>query len=187
MRFYAMSCAMPLVLMLRIMRHNIVYRKNFPGLLIGGFHISCMIGYSFIAEDEGRTLAVLIHESISTMIYIRYSIKQSQHYNPHYMSERFGVLTLVILGETVASTVVASRQTSFFNTALLLGCVFSFWAIYFDNVTNADVFNHSTRTIYVWLLHWLLWTANTAFAACAVVLIERDHHNAPERPGDRGT
>lgn len=178
LRFYAMSCAMPVLLMLRIMCHNVAYRTNWPGLLIAGAHISCMLGYSFITEEGGRALTVLIHELLSTMVYIRFSIKQSQHYNPHYMSERFGVLTLVILGETVASTVVASQQTTFFNTALLLGCVFSFWAIYFDNVSDAAVFNHSTRTIYVWLLHWLLWTANTAFAACAVVLIERDHHDA---------
>ncbi|WP_158623798.1 low temperature requirement protein A [Corallococcus llansteffanensis] len=96
--------------------------------------------------------------------------------SPAHLPERFGLFTLIVLGETVASVVggVAGQHwaaTSVLTAVLSFAFAFAMGWLYFDNVKHATV-HPKRRSAQVWVyIHLFLMMGLTASGAGAELLI----------------
>ena len=107
--------------------------------------------------------------------------KSKVHVHPEYMNERTGVFVIVMLGEIVAAIVSAHGNTTGTwsdnaASSIMAGAVvFGIWWLYFEAVPNPDVYNHSTRTTFSWLVHFgLFFTISVLSGSLVVVLTACD-------------
>ncbi|GMH62985.1 hypothetical protein TrST_g9907 [Triparma strigata] len=103
----------------------------------------------------------------------------------HYVTERFGLLSIIVIGESILSLVSgvkASTSNGHLNMFALLGgfiVVFSNWWIYFDNL-NGNVVTYHTRGLFIVYLHEALMIANCFLAAgLGLVLSTSEAHDIP--------
>lgn len=96
--------------------------------------------------------------------------------SPSHMPERFGLFTIVVLGETVAAVVggVAGQHwaaSSVLTAVMAFVFAFTMGWLYFDNVKHATV-NQGRRSAHAWVyIHLLLTMGLTATGAGTEMLI----------------
>jgi low temperature requirement protein LtrA len=105
-------------------------------------------------------------------------------WHPHHIAERYGLFTLIVLGETVlASTAAVQRGLAGGTGALpLLGLavcglviVFGMWWVYFGQ--RAERFLHSNRQGFRWGYgHYLIFSAAAAVGAGMGVAVDNTSH-----------
>ncbi|GAB4453310.1 MAG: hypothetical protein Kow0031_35580 [Anaerolineae bacterium] len=92
--------------------------------------------------------------------------------DPHHMVERYGIFTIIVLGESFIKTISAGAGTPFNLTAAVfsffgIGVVFGLWWLYFDDVEEADI-KPAHFAPYVWIYaHLPLAIGLTAFGVAA--------------------
>jgi low temperature requirement protein LtrA len=108
-------------------------------------------------------------------------------WHPHHIAERYGLFTIIVLGESVLSATLAIQSAvdaglvSSEMVALIVGGIlilFSMWWIYFDN--SAHRFLHSMRAAFLWGYgHLIIFAASAAvgagIAASADAFLGRGH------------
>lgn len=101
-------------------------------------------------------------------------------YSTSKLPERFGLFTIVVLGESVAGSIhglIEARRTGLSGEALAFGLIgigiaFGLWWIYFDFIARRSPVAGRWRT-YLWAYtHLPLWLGLTATGACIRALIE---------------
>lgn len=100
----------------------------------------------------------------------------------HHLPERFGLFTIIVLGEAFIKVVDSASEHPLLPTAALYGALglvvaVSLWWIYFDN-TDGSVVRRTLVAGQVWVYtHLPLVIAITAFGVAMkkVVLLEADH------------
>jgi low temperature requirement protein LtrA len=105
--------------------------------------------------------------------------KMATAFDPHYVTERFGLIMIIVLGESVLS-VIAGVENNFEGNLgkiiLAFMVVFSNWWIYFDNLSE----NVATYHVRGWLVvqaHHILLISNCFLAAgLAVICGDLDSH-----------
>ncbi|GIM93522.1 low temperature requirement protein A [Paractinoplanes toevensis] len=108
-------------------------------------------------------------------------------YHPHHISERYGLFTIIVLGESIASATVAFRgafdEGSDYNQVLLrlavagLVIVFALWWLYFDRSAHALV--TTLRTSFLWGYgHYFIFAAAAAVGAGLGVAVDHATHHA---------
>ena len=108
-------------------------------------------------------------------------------YHPHHIAERYGLFTIIVLGESVASATVAFRgaldESSDHNVALLrlgvagLVVVFALWWLYFDR--SAHNLLTSLRTSLLWGYgHYFIFASAAAVGAGLAVGVDHATHHA---------
>jgi low temperature requirement protein LtrA len=96
------------------------------------------------------------------------------------MVERFGLFTIIVLGEVVFGVVAGMSagehdQITIFTGVLALGLGFGFWWIYFDTL-GGRLPRHEGRALVAWMLgHFPIALAIAASGAAMVGLIEHAH------------
>jgi low temperature requirement protein LtrA len=94
-------------------------------------------------------------------------------WHPHHITERYGLLTLIVLGESVlsaATAIEASIENAHFSLSMLgvivggLLTMFSMWWLYFDQGAPHDL--RSKRQIFSWAYgHYFLFAATAGVGA----------------------
>jgi low temperature requirement protein LtrA len=105
------------------------------------------------------------------------------NWHPHHISERYGLMTIIVLGESILavaqalnkSTVTAELPLSMvlFGIGSLM-VIFAMWWLYFDH----DVAHHLTRfkTVFVWGYgHYLIFAAAAATGAGMAAYVDVAH------------
>ena len=98
----------------------------------------------------------------------------------HSMAERFGLFTIIVLGEVILGVVEglshADRDALAIATGMIaLGIGLGFWWVYFDLIGNR-VPRHTSRSLVGWILMHLPITISIAAGGAAMVsLIEHAH------------
>ena len=98
----------------------------------------------------------------------------------HSMAERFGLFTIIVLGEVIFGVVDgvshAERDAITIATGMIaLGIGLGFWWVYFDIIGNR-IPRHTSRSLVGWILLHLPITLSIAAAGAAMVgLIEHAH------------
>ena len=116
-------------------------------------------------------------------------------WHPHHIAERYGLLTLIVLGESILAATVAVQSALASGEALsalaplIVGgllIVYSMWWIYFDRPVH-DLLT-SLRKAIVWGYgHYLVFAAAAAVGAgLAVAVDQATHHAKIERRRRRG-
>jgi low temperature requirement protein LtrA len=111
-------------------------------------------------------------------------------WHPHHIAERYGLLTLIVLGEsilaatTAVQTALASGETLFALIPLMVGgllIAFSMWWIYFDRPVHDLLTN--LRTAIVWGYgHYVVFAAAAAVGAGLAVAVDQAAHHATIGP-----
>ncbi|MEV6279028.1 low temperature requirement protein A [Nocardia sp. NPDC051832] len=105
-------------------------------------------------------------------------------WHPHHIAERYGLLTIIVLGETILSATNAFRDalSSAVNTELLfiaaggLLIVFAMWWVYFS--MNAGELLATTTAPFLWGYgHYVIFAAGAAVGAgLSVNIAQVEHH-----------
>ncbi|MFG2314964.1 MULTISPECIES: low temperature requirement protein A [Streptomyces] len=107
--------------------------------------------------------------------------KHPSSWHPHHISERYGLLTIIVLGETIAAATVAVKSGIEENDALGevlpiaaggLLIVFAAWWIYF--VVPVHSYLKSSRQSFLWGYgHYLVFASAAAIGAGLEVAVEQ--------------
>lgn len=107
-------------------------------------------------------------------------------WHEHHIRERYGLFTILVLGEAILSTSIAiqsARDEGLMNGALLsvilggLLIVYSMWWLYFS--THTPTLMKSLRDAFIWAYgHYLIFVATAAVGAGLAVVIDQITHHA---------
>ncbi|MEO8392749.1 MAG: low temperature requirement protein A, partial [Chloroflexota bacterium] len=107
-------------------------------------------------------------------------------WHAHHISERYGLFTILVLGEALLSTSMAIRTAVDENgmtsnlTSIVLGgllIVYAMWWLYFYQPTHHFII--SLRAVFVWAYgHWLIFGVTAAVGAGLAVAIDAASHHA---------
>ncbi|MEO6593151.1 MAG: low temperature requirement protein A [Planctomycetota bacterium] len=107
-------------------------------------------------------------------------------WHPHHIAERYGLMTIIVLGETVLAGTLAIQSAFDEGTAVwdLLPVaaaapliVFSLWWIYYSRPHHELL--HSTRAAFVWGYgHYFVFAAAAAVGAGLAVAVDHAAHRA---------
>lgn len=146
----------------------------------------CQIGWvAFLWLPRPWQLAawlVWVPVELSVPVWSEREISTSWH--PHHIAERYGLLTLIVLGESVLATTVAI-QSAFAGghdgarlIAVVIGApliVFSMWWLYFDRGSHAP--DRTGTDSFLWGYgHYLIFASTAAVGAGLAVAV--DHATA---------
>ena len=143
----------------------------------------CQIGWLgllFLPEDSrGWLFLVMVVLELSVPAFAERRHPSSWH--PHHISERYGLLTIIVLGETIAAATVAVKSGIEENDALGevlpiaaggLLIVFAAWWIYF--VVPVHSYLRSSRQSFLWGYgHYLVFSSAAAIGAGLEVAVEQ--------------
>jgi low temperature requirement protein LtrA len=146
---------------------------------------ACMVGWALVlvVPDTWRlpVFLVLVVAELSVPVWAERARNTPWH--PHHISERYGLFTLIVLGETVlTSTAAIQRGLDTIGSGTLLGValcglviVFSMWWIYFGQ--HAERFLRSNREGFRWGYgHYLIFSSAAAVGAGMAVVVDRTSH-----------
>ena len=105
-------------------------------------------------------------------------------YHPHHIAERYGLFTVIVLGESVTAATLAFQDALSTSgvSATIIGMavaavvtMFCLWWIYFDHENVPEI--NAARAAFVWGYgHYLLFAAGAAVGAGLVVAVAYEQH-----------
>jgi low temperature requirement protein LtrA len=143
------------------------------------------IGLLFVPEQYGQAVFVVL-AIIELLIPVWAEAASPTPWHPHHIVERYGLFTVLVLGESILSTSVAIRSaldedgmtgnlTSIILGALLI--VYSLWWLYFYQPVYH--FMDSMRAAFVWAYgHFFIFGVTAAVGAGLAVVIDYVTHHA---------
>ncbi len=115
-------------------------------------------------------------------------------WHPEHISERYGLFTLIVLGECVAAATIAMQEATTFGLSagqigvaaggLLL--IFSFWWWYFEHPAEEGL-RMSRNLAFLWgYAHYFVFASVAALGAGLEVALESTHHATGVSPTTAG-
>jgi low temperature requirement protein LtrA len=114
--------------------------------------------------------------------------KMATEFDPHYVTERFGLIMIIVLGESVLSVIAGvenSFEGNFDKIIIAFTVVFSNWWIYFDNLSE-NVVTYHVRGWLVVQAHQVLLISNCFIAAGLAVVLSNLDSTDPIKSGPKG-
>ncbi|MFE9707785.1 low temperature requirement protein A [Streptomyces sp. NPDC005930] len=152
-------------------------RRYSAGVLI------CQLGWLglLIVPDGGRGWLFLVMVVLELCVPAFAEGGHPSSWHPHHIAERYGLLTIIVLGETIAAATVAVKSGIEENDALGevlpiaaggLLIVFAAWWIYF--VVPVHSYLRSSRQAFLWGYgHYLVFASAAAIGAGLEVAVEQ--------------
>jgi low temperature requirement protein LtrA len=107
-------------------------------------------------------------------------------WHPHHIAERYGLFTIIVLGESILSatvaiqTALASGESLVVLAPIIAGgllIVFSMWWIYFDRPAH-DLLTHLNKAIFWGYGHYFVFAAVAAVGAGFAAAVDQASHRA---------
>jgi low temperature requirement protein LtrA len=145
--------------------------------------LACQVGWIalLIAPVEARPWVFLVMVLAEMAVPVYAEKDQPSQWHPHHIAERYGLFTIIVLGETIAAATVAVKSGVRENDALGevlpiaaggLLIVFAAWWIYF--VVPAHDRLTSSRQGFLWgYSHFLIFTSAAAIGAGIEIAVEQ--------------
>ncbi|MDN3023206.1 low temperature requirement protein A [Streptomyces sp. S.PB5] len=151
-------------------------------LRYAGGVLLCQVGWLGLFLPEGARPWVFLVMAILEMCVPRYAEKDfATSWHPHHISERYGLFTIIVLGETIAAATVAVKTGADENDALGdllpiaaggLLIIFSAWWIYFVVPIHGHL--RSNKQAFLWGYgHYLIFASAAAIGAGLEVAVEQ--------------
>ncbi|MEV0247674.1 low temperature requirement protein A [Nocardia sp. NPDC050712] len=146
----------------------------------------CMVGWGvviFALPDTLRTWGFLVLVLAELLVPPFADRAWRMPWHPHHIAERYGLLTIIVLGETILSATNAFRDalSTGINTELLfiaaggLLIVFAMWWVYFS--MDAGALLEATPAPFLWGYgHYVIFAAGAAVGAGLSVNIAQVEH-----------
>ncbi|MET9434682.1 low temperature requirement protein A [Streptomyces sp. NPDC006551] len=143
----------------------------------------CQIGWTaLLLAPEGARPWVFLGMALAEMCVPLYAEKDvTTHWHPHHIAERYGLFTIIVLGETIAAATVAVQSGVRENDALGellpiaaggLLIVFAAWWIYFAVPAHHRL--TSNREGFLWGYgHYLIFASAAAIGAGIEIAVEQ--------------
>ncbi|MEV7185469.1 low temperature requirement protein A [Kitasatospora sp. NPDC093102] len=148
----------------------------------------CQVGWvaMLFLPQGARAYAVPIGVLCELVVPVAAELRMRTSWHPHHIAERYGLFTLIVLGETVAAATVAMQSAVDEHEELgrlvpvavggLLIC-FAAWWIYFARPVHEHL--RSSRQALVWGYgHYLVFGSAAAIGAGLEVAVESAVHQA---------
>eukprot|EP00834_Sanchytrium_tribonematis_P007201 NODE_618_length_5352_cov_0.421854.p2 type:complete len:416 gc:universal NODE_618_length_5352_cov_0.421854:4281-3034(-) len=162
-------------------------------IFIMGYHLITFIpqlSAIFIEDKYSRTVVlgfVTLFEILSFMLAIQVLIafvkpKYVPAINIEHWSERFGLFTIIVLGEVIIAILIGKLETDSFLLSILgMSCAAAIQWIYFD-VDSAKQYTHAVRrskyTAMLWQVLHLPLHISIAFSGACMALIATEVNGA---------
>jgi low temperature requirement protein LtrA len=170
-------------LWLRAARHNPVHRR---GALRYAAGISlCMVVWGVVLLIGWPVWAFLVGAAFELAVPMLAERNDHTSWHPRHIAERYGLFTLIVLGESVLAAAVAFQHalderdpnlTLYTTAAAGLVIVFSMWWLYFAK--PAQWFLTSMRNAFMWGYgHYLVFASAAAVGAGVAVNVDRATHH----------
>ncbi|MEU8521146.1 low temperature requirement protein A [Streptomyces sp. NBC_01216] len=168
---------------LRAAHHGTSPAERATCLRYAGGVALCQVGWTaLLFAPEPALPWVFLVMAIAEMAVPVYAERRSPtHWHPHHIAERYGLFTIIVLGETIAASTVAVKSGVKENDALGellpiaaggLLIVFSAWWIYF--VVPAHDRLTSNRQGFLWGYgHYLIFASAAAIGAGIEIAVEQ--------------
>ena len=151
-------------------------------LRYAGGVVLCQLGWLGLFLPEAARPWVFLVMAIAELCVPVYAEKDfTTSWHPHHISERFGLFTIIVLGETIAAATVAVKSGVDEHDALNellpiatggLLIVFSAWWIYFAVPIHGHL--RSNRQSFLWGYgHYLIFASAAAIGAGLEVAVEQ--------------
>ncbi|RDD89998.1 low temperature requirement protein A [Streptomyces parvulus] len=143
----------------------------------------CQIGWLglLVLPEGGRGWLYLVMVVLELCVPLFAERRHMSSWHPHHISERYGLLTIIVLGETIAAATVAVKSGIEENDALGevlpiaaggLLIVFSAWWIYFVVPVHSHL--RTSRQAFIWGYgHYLVFASAAAIGAGLEVAVEQ--------------
>ncbi|WTA56596.1 low temperature requirement protein A [Kitasatospora purpeofusca] len=148
----------------------------------------CQIGWAvvLVLPHDVRAVVIPIGILAELSVPVVAELRMQTTWHPHHIAERYGLFTLIVLGETVAAATVAVQSAVDEHEGLgrllpvaaggLLIC-FSAWWIYFARPVHDHL--RSNRQAFLWGYgHYLVFGAAAAIGSGLEVAVESAVHQA---------
>jgi low temperature requirement protein LtrA len=146
---------------------------------------ACMLGWALllVVPDRWRLPVFLTMVVAELAVPVWAERARNTPWHPHHIAERYGLFTLIVLGETVlASTGAVQRGLSSAESGDLLGValcglviVFGMWWLYFGQ--HAERFLRSNREGFRWGYgHYAIFSSAAAVGAGMGIVVDRTSH-----------
>ncbi|MCX5373200.1 low temperature requirement protein A [Streptomyces sp. NBC_00015] len=143
----------------------------------------CQIGWLglLILPEDGRAWLFLVMAPLEMCVPIYAEKDHPTSWHPHHIAERYGLFTIIVLGETIAAATVAVKSGIDENDALGellpiavggLLIVFAAWWIYFVVPIHGHL--RSSRQAFLWGYgHYVVFASAAAIGAGLEVAVEQ--------------
>jgi low temperature requirement protein LtrA len=167
---------------LRVARSTEAAERTMALRYAGGV-LLCQIGWLglLVLPESGRPWVFLVMAIAELCVPVFAEKDFATSWHPHHISERYGLFTIIVLGETIAAATVAVKSAVDEHEALGellpiavggLLIVFSAWWIYF--VVPIHVHLRSNRQAFLWGYgHYLIFASAAAIGAGLEVAVEQ--------------
>jgi low temperature requirement protein LtrA len=152
-------------------------------LRYAGGVLLCQIGWVglLVLPEGGRPWVFLVMALLELCVPVFAEKDGQTSWHPHHIAERYGLFTIIVLGETVAAATIAVKSGIEGNDALDellpiatggLLIIFAAWWIYF--VVPAHGYLNSSRRAFLWGYgHYLVFASAAAVGAGLEVAVEQ--------------
>ncbi|WP_329218171.1 low temperature requirement protein A [Streptomyces sp. NBC_01485] len=152
-------------------------------LRYAGGVLLCQVGWLglLILPEGGRTWLFLVMALLELCVPLYAEKDHPTSWHPHHISERYGLFTIIVLGETIAAATVAVKSGIDENDALGellpiavggLLIVFAAWWIYF--VVPIHGYLRSSKQAFLWGYgHYFVFASAAAIGAGLEVAVEQ--------------
>jgi low temperature requirement protein LtrA len=168
-------------LFLRALRHVLASLRPFVILYAAGNALGAAIWLSSLLVPEPGRYAVwaagLFVELLGPILAVRTLSNPRVSFHPRHIAERYGLFTIIVLGESVLAVVVGTADTNWERSAVLTA-VFSFvvaacvWWLYFDHVGSSGIELGPRPAFYWGYGHFAVYAGIAAFGVGAQLAIE---------------
>ncbi|MDX3750634.1 low temperature requirement protein A [Streptomyces sp. AK08-02] len=143
----------------------------------------CMVGWLglVVLPESGRPWVFLVMALVELAVPLYAERRFSTPWHPHHISERYGLFTIIVLGEAIAAATVAVKSGVQENDALAdllpiaaggLLIVFSAWWIYFAVPIHGRL--RTSGQAFLWGYgHYLIFASAAAIGAGLEVAVEQ--------------
>lgn len=152
-------------------------------LRYAGGVLLCMVGWLglVVLPEEARPWVFLVMAIVEMCVPVYAEKDFSSSWHPHHISERYGLFTIIVLGETIAAATVAVKSAVDENDALGellpiatggLLIVFAAWWIYFVVPIHGRL--RTNKQAFLWGYgHYLIFASAAAIGAGLEVAVEQ--------------
>lgn len=145
--------------------------------------LACQVGWAalLVVPEDVRPWVFLVMALAELAVPVYAEKDVTTQWHPHHIAERYGLFTIIVLGETIAAATVAVKSGVTENDALRevlpiaaggLLIVFAAWWIYF--VVPAHDRLASNRQGFLWGYgHYLIFTSAAAIGAGIEIAVEQ--------------
>ena len=168
-------------LFLRALRHVLASLRPFVILYAAGNALGAAIWLSSLLVPEPGRYAVwaagLFVELLGPILAVRTLSNPRVSFHPRHIAERYGLFTIIVLGESVLAVVVGTADTDWEPSAVLTA-VFGFvvaacvWWLYFDHVGSSGIELGPRPAFYWGYGHFAVYAGIAAFGVGAQLAIE---------------